>query len=543
MPPVDTFYLTAGYSFLSRTVDLTWHGSWNTAPTSAQPHWNAGSDHFGSALALLSYKTGGTLQQSHGSSATDPYAVAFMRFLSEPLQGEIGYSATLDALIRVQAGTTFQTRIYAYLTVGNTDAVRAVLLDHEDGSAWSGTAQFRNLDSPPTTNTVTWNDGDRLCIELGAVAHDAGSAHTGTMWARSCDSGVPPTEEPDATDGQTSVHGAGFLTLSVPITVMEVEPLVRGDLVVGNGDIVAYDGVTLEVKGIRYVPGGLGTAIGAQDAEGNIVATNENMNAVLVLDRTLQLLAQYDVGSPRTLPHFVAFDRDGTFYVGHTGNTFNGPCVNDSGPSPSTGGTAGIGHYAADGSFIDVIDADVEEGGTSSGDLSRDRSTLYYGSVGRQIKRVRTFDGGQLADLITFGDSGTVRGMKVLPNGDLLVADEATIKRVSASGSLLQTITVVDQADWGTIALGPTGEDYFWSANTGTNEGAGIPVIMKFTFDGTPVASIETPISVDITGSLLSQLCSGGVLVIDGFRAAVASGLEDGIIGPLVWIEWPRRLP
>lgn len=504
------------------TLSLTWRGSWDSTPAAAV-------DTLG--YALIPYKAGSTaVSQISLASGTSPtnFRLGMRRWVSEPLAAGTG-SGTFNMCLAVSensADANYYTKVYIYVTEGDTDVVRCVLLDYEGDTGtdteWATTGTFYDIDTPPSLNANSWQDGDRLVIEFGGIARNTlGAARTANVWVgqRSTDGVV----------GGTNVTAAcGRFEFSADIVVPLSIALVDGDLLIGNGDIIAYDGTTGALKGAFYVPGvSIGTSIGASTRDSYIYATNENLSQIFKLDYGLNLIATYAASNgsfPSTLPHFVTCARDGTFWVGHTGDTANGPCINDSGLSPASAGVGAITHHDTDGSIIGGVDPTKEAAGTPSGDLSADQNVIAYGSLGRTIFRVHV-DGTQLADLATLSGStptNTVRGMKWLPDGGLLVADAADIKRLDLTGAVVQVYTDAGQSDWGTVALGPTGADYFWCANTGANAGGGAPMIAKFSFDGTVLQRINTPTSSDLTGAANSQLCSGGIVVLGGWRAGTA---------------------
>lgn len=548
---MPSFYASRAKSFITLDgpspygLNLTWRGSWNQTPA-------AGAEQGESVC--LPYKDAGDqagVTTASKTSPPNPWRLALMRWISEPCAAGTG-SGTFDMCLAVAESTAnanCYTKIYAYMTVGDTDAVRCVLIDYEGDvgtdtewpvQASSGT--FYNIDTPPSVNANSWQAGDRLVIEAGCISRGT-TTYTARMY-RGTQSGG--TVLADAAVGDTTpTTRAGHFTFSAGVPAPRATLLQNGDLAVGNGSLVIYDGTTLEIKAVRYMPAQLGTAAGAQDADGNLYVTNELLGEVWKFDENLELVARYAVPSPLVMPHFVTFAQDGTFYVGCTGNTTNGPCLNFGG-AVSTGGTGDIVRFNADGSVNAVISPAYDQSGTPSGDLMVDQRTIRYGSVGRKIKQWNTVL-GQLADFATLPGSTptyTVRGMKMLPDGTMLVADAADIKRLSAFGTVIQTYTDVAQADWGTLAPDPTGREYFWAANTGADTGEGVPMIAKFDLEsGAVLERIYTPTDTAyLTGDLASQLCSGGIVVFGGYRAAIV-GTTPAVIGPLVWARVPRLVP
>jgi hypothetical protein len=110
-------------------------------------------------------------------------------------------------------------------------------------------------------------------------------------------------------------------------------------------------------------------------------------------------------------------------------------------------------------------------------DLTADGKTLFYTSEGRLIKRydVSTAGGTQLSDFADLGNAGgsqvTLYALRLLPPGDgsggLLVADKKDIKRLNASGDVIQTYDATNENDWQALTLDGTS---FWAGNPTTHK-------------------------------------------------------------------------
>ena len=115
------------------------------------------------------------------------------------------------------------------------------------------------------------------------------------------------------------------------------------------------------------------------------------------------------------------------------------------------------------------------------------------------------------------------RGLRILPDGSVLVVDTVDIKRVNTAGTVVQTYTVGGQDDWGTIALTPDATE-FWVANR-ADGGVSAPMICKFNVaSGALVLTInEDDVSLPDTNG---GMCSGGITCIGGYRAAISVNPE-----------------
>ena len=172
-------------------------------------------------------------------------------------------------------------------------------------------------------------------------------------------------------------------------------------------------------------------------------------------------------------PESVAFKRNGGYFVG--------------GPS-----TPVILEFDASDNLIAthaVAGADGT-GGTDWVDVAANQTTLFYDAEGRLIKRFDTV-AGQLADFAILPGSGSAYGLRLLPPFDgtngLLVADGAEIKRLDASGNVVQTYTVTGVTGFFALNLDPDGTT-FWSGSFGN----GILYRFNIAAGGAPIQMIDT---------------------------------------------------
>jgi hypothetical protein len=93
---------------------------------------------------------------------------------------------------------------------------------------------------------------------------------------------------------------------------------------------------------------------------------------------------------------------------------------------------------------------------------------MVYTSEGRSIKRFDVGTNTQLSDFVTLpNDGGTAYGVRWLPTGGLLVADSTEIKRLDASGTVVQTYDAEGENGWFALSLDPNGTS-FWSGGVFT---------------------------------------------------------------------------
>lgn len=202
-----------------------------------------------------------------------------------------------------------------------------------------------------------------------------------------------------------------------------------------------------------------------------------------------------------------------------------------------------IRSFTTTGTPVGVFPCEADQCGSNSIDLAADQATMFYTSLGREIKRYNVAANAQMDDFATLPAATSpeqmARGVKVLPDGGVVVADVADIKRYASSGALIATISVDDQDDWGTVALSSTGQ-YLWVANT-ANDNVSDPMIIKVDLQ---TNAVILTIEGDAVPETAGGLCSGGISVWNGFRAATS----DETIYPNFEIEeeprrWLRRAP
>jgi putative metal-binding protein len=153
-----------------------------------------------------------------------------------------------------------------------------------------------------------------------------------------------------------------------------------------------------------------------------------------------------------TLPESISFARDGTYYVGHQA-------------SPS------LWHMTGSGTLIKNFSPTVA---ASMLDLSADQKTMFYTTRTFADTKVHRYDvtgaGSDLPDFANLAAAdGQIADFKLLPPGDgsggAIVAQSNVIKRLNASGDVVQTYDVTGENSWFGVALDPDGQS-FWAQST-----------------------------------------------------------------------------
>ena len=195
-------------------------------------------------------------------------------------------------------------------------------------------------------------------------------------------------------------------------------------------------------------------------------------------------------GTVPNRPFSIVFNDAGHFFVGSVSQT--------------------IEEYDAAGANVASHVMNPGSGATYL-DLTADQHTLFTAG-GRRIMRFDLLSDTQLAD---FGpglppiSSGEAVGLRLLPDGGLLVADTEDVKRLDNTGAVVQRYRVPGETgQWQTLSLDPDGLT-FWSGTHFTHN------IYRFSIEGG-----GPPLDVIHTGGLVhSGLCIRGELgAARGFR-------------------------
>lgn len=239
-----------------------------------------------------------------------------------------------------------------------------------------------------------------------------------------------------------------FLLLVMAITSLPVSQLMAqfqtGDVFVGvasgsvqwrrpNGTLVA----TLN--------GGLGgfTTGMAFDSAQNLMVTNFSNNVVHRFDKNGVQIPNF--GGGYSTPECIVFDGNWNCYVGSVaGNGFR--------------------KFDATGTFLQQVAAGTR---IDFADLQADQSTMLFTQEGNRIGRWDVVNNVALSDFAT-GLGGQAYALRIRTNGEVLLANGATVLRLSAGGAVIQTYDVAGQNSWFALNLDPDGTS-FWSADFSTS--------------------------------------------------------------------------
>ncbi len=246
-----------------------------------------------------------------------------------------------------------------------------------------------------------------------------------------------------------------------------------------------------------------GTLLGALD-------TTQTLSAGMAFDQTGNLFVTTFGGLESTPPvGVVEFNINGNF-VGPFGNF---PTSADGTASPESilfnkAGNAFVGaatpefgcpsgsvnafEFSPSGSFLNMFTVTGQCRGTDWVELLPDQKTLLYTSEGTSVLSFNISTNTQNADLADNLPGASAYAFRVLPNGNLLVADSTVVVELNASGSQIMTYTPsLAASTLFALNLDPDGTS-FWTADliTGT----------VFRFDiasGTQLVTFTTPPNAD----------------------------------------------
>ncbi len=243
------------------------------------------------------------------------------------------------------------------------------------------------------------------------------------------------------------------LVLAGLAAVIEVGPAVADGVpfapghvlaAVGNGKIRHFDasGRLLDTldTGARGEGGGL-----LIDGAGSLLAVNFAANTITKFDRSGTKSGTFGQGYD-SHPEGIVRSADGTIYVG----------LND--------GSHQLRRLDAGGVVRQSYQPAVERRGVDWFDLASDQCTLFYTSEGKLVKRFNVCDPDQplpdFAALDIGGDNTSnpttsAYGLRILPDGEVLVAAKATVYRLSTAGKVVREYPIPRASQLLTVNLDP----------------------------------------------------------------------------------------
>src|SRR5437762_5613150 len=239
-------------------------------------------------------------------------------------------------------------------------------------------------------------------------------------------------------------------SLSQPIDPVEAPAWVKGDVFVGvgNGSYQVYNHSGDLKETISDGLGGFTAGCAFNPALDKLYTTDSSFTRIVVYDNApphpiLQIIntGHSDGGCSES----VVFDAAGNFYVGDD-------CDED------------VPKYNAAGVLQQKFEPAIEARGSDWIDLAADQCTLLYTSAGTTIKRFNVCTNTQLADFATGLPGSAAFALRILPNGDVLVADSDAIRRLNSLGATVQTYDAPGEDSWSALSLDANATS-FWAGN------------------------------------------------------------------------------
>jgi sugar lactone lactonase YvrE len=125
--------------------------------------------------------------------------------------------------------------------------------------------------------------------------------------------------------------------------------------------------------------------------------------------------------------------------------------------------------FDASGTLLQTFYVNSDYVGAWWMDLAPDGCTMYYTSDGRDIQRYNICTSTQLPNLNNIPLAGPawsgVLGLRILPDGSVLVADHYNIQRLDSSGNVIGMYYAFPDNGLAAVALDPDGQT-FWATDT-----------------------------------------------------------------------------
>ena len=251
-----------------------------------------------------------------------------------------------------------------------------------------------------------------------------------------------------------------------------------GDLAIATGDTelrwTLPDG-TLNLVVDTPISGGVGFG-----ADGSLYLTEfQYWQRIEKFGASANLLATYTLDSCQD-PATVVADSQGNIYFGSAANQ---NCT-----------YSYITKWDAADNFVANFDPADDQPGWERGPgwiaIDGDDCTVRYGTQGSTVRRYDVCTDTQLSN---FSNSlTTARGMAILPDGGMLVANRLNVVRLNASGQIVRTYDAAAEDSWWTLALAPDGTS-FYAASAGDAYYTASNVVYRFEIDtGAQVDSFNT---------------------------------------------------
>ncbi|HEV2365584.1 MAG TPA: PEPxxWA-CTERM sorting domain-containing protein [Caulobacteraceae bacterium] len=207
---------------------------------------------------------------------------------------------------------------------------------------------------------------------------------------------------------------------------------------IGGGQVQVYSPTGTPLMLLNTGVGGYTTG-STTDKAGNFYVTNFSAGSVTEFDKNGALVGTFASGY--TNPESILFNKAQTAFVGDAGQNHI---------------------HQVGGADITV---QIQDRGTDWIDLASNQTTFYYTSEGTTVFRYDLV-GGQLSPFATGLPGSTAYELRILPDGNVLVADTNFDVQLNTSGQVIDTYNFSDSGMF-SLNLTPDGKD-FWTGSFST---------------------------------------------------------------------------
>jgi hypothetical protein len=303
--------------------------------------------------------------------------------------------------------------------------------------------------------------------------------------------------------GKSGTLVAGLVTGLLAAAPAVAAPIEIGDVLasVNNGQVQDYRAGVL----IQTLNTGLGgfTTGSTTDSAGNFYVTNFSVGNVTEFNSNGVFVQNIPAGGGN--PESIVFAANGTAYVGNA--------------------TQNVIHVLGSATTVGPVASLGGTGGTDWIDLASNQTTLFYSSEAKPIGRF-DINTGQLSNFASGLPGARAFALRILSNGDVIVADTDRVLRLDANGNITQTYLAGTAGELFALNVDPS-QTSFWTGNDATG--------------------ILTHVDI-ATGAVLGTINTGvgatnlfGVSVYGEFQSG-GGGVTPGVPGPIVGAGLPGLL-
>jgi PKD repeat protein len=279
-------------------------------------------------------------------------------------------------------------------------------------------------------------------------------------------------------------------TASSTVTVTDAPTFFVG---VSSGQLEQFDTGGNLLNTLNTGRGGSVTGM-AFDPRDALYATDFTADGVSKFDGSGNPIGNFGAGY-NCQPESIVFDKAGNAYVGETG------CSH------------ALLKFDPYGNLLAGSAVTTEVEGSDWIDLASDQCTIFYTSQGTTVFRFNACTGQQLPIFATGLHTGL--GLRILPDGGVLVADDLDIVRLDSTGKSIGTYNATGESCWVSLTLDPDGTS-FWAVDFCTSDIVHFDItsgnqLAKFN-TGTPT---QTVFGIAMRGAASATTAAGPLLATE----------------------------